>query len=220
MSHRYFLNAPFSEGDFVILDQVEEKHIKNVMRTKDQELIEIVNGKGELAFARFGKKILIEKVEKQPLPLNIKSLTLGLTEIKNLELVIEKGAELGIDKFYIFPAVKSKLRSLSPNKKERIEKILISSIKQSKRLFLPEVIYLNKKEQLPVGENYLLADFNGEVFSKIEGSSNFIIGPESGFTKEEISFFKEKLKAKGVLLSKNVLRAETAAICAATFLSL
>ena len=51
-------------------------------------------------------------------------------------------------------------------------------------------------------------------------STVFIIGPESGFTQDEITFFKDNLKASPIILSKNVLRCETAAICAATLLSI
>jgi 16S rRNA (uracil1498-N3)-methyltransferase len=220
MTHRYFFNGPLKQGDKVSLDPPEEKHLKSVMRTKDGDRIEVINGKGELAFCLFGKQILIEKVDTKEPNKKVRSLTLGLTEPNILELVIEKATEIGIDEFFIFPSFKSKLKSLSPNKKERIEKILISSIKQSKRLFLPKVYYFNKKEELPSTNNYFLADFDGGVFSPSKESSNFIVGPESGFTEEEIAFFKNKLHAKGVLLSENVLRAETAAICCSYLLTL
>lgn len=220
MPHRYFIEGPLNEGETITLSKEELGHLKKVMRTKPGTIIEIINGKGTLAKAPYFEEIQIEHVENTP-PLKFtKSLALGLTEPKILELVIEKGTELGITSFYIFPAKKSKLTGLSPNKRERLHKILISALKQSKRLFLPEIIFLNSIKDLPKEQNYLLADFSGESGTTIEKESyTFIIGPESGFTDKEILYLKENLNAKGILLSDGVLRAETAALCAASLLA-
>ncbi|MCH9616786.1 MAG: hypothetical protein SP4CHLAM5_02010 [Chlamydiia bacterium] len=220
MPHRYFYQGPLVQGAYIELSKEESQHLKKVMRTKKGAALEIINGEGSLAHATFDDQILINKVTKEPLAPKRKSLALALTEPKNLELVIEKATEIGIHSFLIFPAQKSKLRALSPNKQERIHKILISGIKQSKRLFLPTVTYYNKKEDLPKEENYLLADFDGKELQKEDKSYTFIIGPESGFTAQEVAYFKQELKALPILLSDGVLRAETAAICAAYLISL
>jgi 16S rRNA (uracil1498-N3)-methyltransferase len=219
MGHRSFYPRSFCQGEMIDLAKEEMHHLKQVMRLKEGSPIEIVNGKGDLGEAIFGHLIKIEKVIHQKQPVVTKNLALALTEPKHLELVIEKGTELGIDSFFIFPSKKSKLQSLSLSKQERIEKILISALKQSKRLYLPKVNYLSTKEELPEG-SYLLGDFSGKPFERIETSATFIIGPESGFTSDECLFFEKKLSATPILLSKNVLRTETAALCAATLLSL
>ncbi len=217
MPHRYFYAGPLEVGGTVNLNEEERRHIKQVMRTKEGATIEVINGRGDLAQAAFGDRIVVKSLEHESPSKEVKGLALALTEPRNLELVIEKATELGIDQFYIFPSAKSKLNNLSKNKEERIHKILISAIKQSKRLHLPTVHFLSSKEQLPQG-TYLLADFDGACFNKVTSSATFIIGPESGFTPSEIEFFKTKLRASSVLLSKNTLRTETAAICAATLL--
>ena len=174
--------------------------------------------KESLAICTFDETITVETIEKNPLKTQ-NSLALALTKPKQLEFVIEKGTELGINCFYLFPSQKSKLRHLSSSKQERLKKILISALKQSKRLHLPKIHILDNKERLPKDQNYLLADFKGIQFSHSNNAQTFIIGPESGFTEEEISFFKNNLKATGVILSDAVLRAETAALCAATLLA-
>lgn len=218
MPHRYFHQGPLEQGAYISLSKEESSHLKKVMRTKKGSVIEIINGEGALACATFDEEILIDSVIKQAPSKKIKGLALALTEPKILELVIEKATEIGINSFLVFPAHKSKLRALSPNKQERIHKILISAIKQSKRLYLPSITFLKRKEDLPKETNYLLADFDGKEFTKGDLSYTFIIGPESGFTKEEITYFKEKLSANPILLSEGVLRAETAGICAAYLL--
>ncbi|MCH9811905.1 16S rRNA (uracil(1498)-N(3))-methyltransferase [bacterium] len=219
MPHRYYFDGPLLEGTTIHLAKDELKHLKNVMRTKKGAEIEIINGKGALGKATFAEEIILYEVLEQKTPVE-KGLALALTEPKVLELAIEKATEVGITAFYIFPSHKSKLKVLSDNKRDRIEKILVSAMKQSKRLFLPTIEFLSKKEELPKKESYLLADFNGESYEKSPLAQTFIIGPESGFSREEIAFFKEELGARGVLLSDAVLRAETAAICAAHLLSL
>jgi 16S rRNA (uracil1498-N3)-methyltransferase len=220
MPHRYYHEGPLAEGSYIELSKEESHHLKKVMRTKKGAELEIINGKGILAHATFDDEILIYKVTQQTPSQKKKALALALTEPKILELVIEKATEIGIETFYIFPTQKSKLRALSPNKQDRIARTIISATKQSKRLFLPSVAYFKKKEDLPKEENYLLADFDGKEFKKDDKSYTFIIGPESGFTAEEITYFKEELKALPLLLSDGVLRAETAAICAAHLLRL
>lgn len=58
------------------------------------------------------------------------------------------------------------------------------------------------------------------AWKKIEPKNEaiFFIGPESGFTKEEVSLLKT-FKAQGVKLHPNILRTDTAAIAALTLLS-
>lgn len=219
MPHRYFIDTPLLEGARITLPKEELKHIKNVMRTKPGEAIEIINGHGQLATAPYGTEIVIESVQSHDIQTQ-NGLALALSEPKHLELVIEKGTELGITDFTIFPSQKSKLKELSLSKKERLTKILISALKQSKRLHLPKIHYLPSKEHLPQDANYLIADFAGETYKPSKESHTFIIGPESGFTPQEIAFFKDHLSAKPILLSNSVLRTETAAICAAVLLSL
>tara|TARA_A100001015_G_C15022982_1_gene728962 strand:+ start:1086 stop:1748 length:663 start_codon:yes stop_codon:yes gene_type:complete len=220
MTHRYYCNQPLAVNTTIELSKEEQRHLKSVMRTKKGDKIEIVNGKGYLAFGEYHDGITITNVTYQDPDSAQKYLALGLSEPKHLEMIIEKGTELGVDEFIIFPSKKSKYKVLSSNKIERLHKILLSSLKQSKRLYLPKITLLTKKEDLSKNQNYLLADFEGKTFKSPSVSTVFIVGPESGFTEDEITFFKEDLKAHSVVLSKNVLRCETAAICAATLLSI
>jgi len=220
MPHRYFYPQEISKDTPISLSREELGHLTKVMRTKPGDLFEVVNGRGQLASCKFDEEISVENVETRQKPSKTPKLALALTEPKHLELVIEKATELGIMEFFIFPSKKSKLTKLSDSKKERITKILISALKQSKRLFLPIVHYLSSKEALPEDETYLLADFKGDTFKPVTETSTFIIGPESGFTPDEIEFFKSKRNATPVLIADAVLRTETAALCAATLLSL
>ena len=79
----------------------------------------------------------------------------------------------------------------------------------------PEVFWqsLSKIKQLP--DNLYFTDVNGEQFKKSDGNQGIIVGPESGFTSQELNEFKQITNAQSVNLSKNILRTETASILAA-----
>lgn len=220
MTKRYYLDAPLHAGEVVTLAKDQMHHLIKVMRVRDLEEIEIVNGKGYVAKAIYQGKLDIQSVEFYEKDKIKHILVLAHSEPKHLDFVLEKTSELGIDGFILFPAKKSTMKSFSASKQERHQKILISAMKQSGRVYLPSISYLKGIHELQVDKHYLLADFNGETFSRADKSTRFIIGPESGFTKEEISYCKDTLHAKGILLSQNVLRTETAAITASVLLSL
>ncbi|PIS01776.1 MAG: hypothetical protein COT84_00685 [Chlamydiae bacterium CG10_big_fil_rev_8_21_14_0_10_35_9] len=136
-----------------------------------------------------------------------------------MELVFEKGTELGVTSFWIFPAKLSEKKMISPSQQKRIESLLIASIKQCGRLDLPEILIFDSLKALPSNEGHsFLADTRENASPLIKESyaknSLIIVGPEKGLTKEEVAYL-EKKEFKGVSLSKNILRAETAAITSA-----
>ena len=69
-------------------------------------------------------------------------------------------------------------------------------------------------EKLPLDIQWYFGDFEGS--NKVEVKEyGFIVGPEGGFSKDELELLKNH--AKGVKLSDNILRAETAAIVSMSF---
>lgn len=208
---RVFVDMPLSLDMKVPLESSEMHHMKRVMRASDDTEIEIVNGKGDLAKAYF-KDCVIFSLEHHFPPTDERWLIQGLLEPSNLELVVEKGTELGITHFCFFPAEKSKLRTYSPQKLDRLKKIIISALKQCERLYLPSVKIFSKKEEICFPKNLYLADpKGGKIDTFRAGPRGIIVGPESGFTREELSFFQKKEPIE-INLSPNILRAETAAI--------
>jgi len=212
--YRFFTPAKLTLNSPVELSDEEMHHLKKVLRVKPGEAIELVNGKGELAHAVYNDPIVILSIDPASPPTPTKALVQAIPEKSHLEFILEKGTELGITDFYLFPAARSKLKELSHNYIERLEKILLASLKQCKRLFLPK-LHINA----PLPElKFYLGDPKGDSFTPYEGAKAFIIGPESGFTPEEIESFKAKQKAIPTKLSNNILRTETAATVASFLL--
>lgn len=210
--NRFFFPGDLKPNEKISLPDEEAKHLFRAIRKKQGEAIEVVNGRGVLASAIIEEKELvitsIETTERPQYPLILAQAMLRSTR---LEWLIEKGTELGVDTFWLFPGERGEFSSF---RKSRLEKIAISALKQSGRLWLPEIIEkpsISSWDSLP--KNAYYGDLNAtEAFSPPHQQSLcFIVGPESGLTPKEISHL-EQLGAKGVLLNTNTLRAETAAL--------
>ncbi|NGX46210.1 MAG: hypothetical protein K940chlam2_01396, partial [Chlamydiae bacterium] len=100
-----------------------------------------------------------------------------------------------------------------------LKAITISAIKQCGRLDLPEILVkptLSKWEELShpayFGDISPEAPTLQKTWQKSD-SCYFFIGPESGFSPDEITHLR-RLHAHGVTLHHNILRAETASIVA------
>lgn len=226
MTYRFFLKEDFQNSKTVYLQEDEHHHLSKVMRVHEGDNIELVNGLGQLAEAE------VVKIEKNKTLLQIKSLktykrdsqqiTIAVAFMRpsKLEYIIEKATELGADRFILFPADLSTQDSLSNEKIQRLENIIISALKQCKRLFLPSLeIRLSLEEILTLKEKIYFGDLKEDHLSAIpELSDNtiFITGPESGFSKNENELLQKK--AIGIRINPNVLRAETAPIVALSLL--
>ncbi len=213
----------------IIISGEEYHHIIDVFRKSIDDEILLTNGKGLLAKAKIisiNKKnltvsILTINKEKQSQP----KIAVAFSILKNKHdfLIIEKLTELGIKEF--FPIITDRtVRKPSKNTTIKFKKTAVAAIKQCDNAFLPKVnittslteFLENIKENykpvvaLEAGENRQL----WEVLSSLnEENICLVIGPEGGFTFEEIEMFKDK-KIQTFSLGNHIVRAETAAIAA------
>jgi 16S rRNA (uracil1498-N3)-methyltransferase len=215
--YRFFSQNHLIQNEPITLSDEEMHHLKRVLRVRDGEKIELVDGKGSLAEAIFDDQIIARKVHHEKKPDTKKVLIQAIPEKNHLDFILEKATEIGITEFHFFPAERSKIKEISDGTLLRMKKITISAMKQSKRLFLPSIhLHSNIASFRELSFPLLLADPNGEHFIKetYETSKAILVGPESGLTSKEIEFFIQECKAKSISLSPNILRAETAAIIA------
>jgi 16S rRNA (uracil1498-N3)-methyltransferase len=225
--NRYFLPSEFSSGSTVEVGDPELHHMTKVMRQRPSDRVELINGKGLLAEA------LIEQIDKTRALLRIESLyiekkrsntlTLCLAYLRpsSLEFAVEKSVELGVDQILLFPAARSEKKEINASQTRRLEQIIISATKQCGRLFLPTIAFVTFDDCLKSSKGIYYGDPDCKSFEKVlkPDARSIIIGPESGFTKEE----KEKMSlvhAHPFLLSRYTLRAETAAIAAVTLFAI
>lgn len=206
-----------------VLSEDESKHACKVLRMKNGDSLAIVNGKGfyfetEIIDAhpkRCQVKITLET--KQEADKNEIHIAIAPTKLNDrMEWFMEKTTELGVTEITLLLTKNSERKAV---KLERFEKILVSAMKQSKRLYIPKLNDLTTIDQFiqqhPKG---LIAEcYDGEKSTITEQFKNtncpILIGPEGDFTLEEV----EQAKKSGYLsisLGKNRLRTETAGLYA------
>lgn len=234
----YFYIPPANiNGDQLIFDGEESRHISRVCRKSEGEEIYAVDGIGNRYLVKITDCSEIQvcgQVLETDMDINEPKMKLSLalpwTKDPKLDMIITKGTEIGVSKFIYYTADKSLIKKeyeRIEKKIERHKRIGISAIKQSLRCVLPEMKDIgrshNFEKLVPFYDISLYADLNKDALP-IKTALNgrlpkwllLIIGPESGFSREE----KIVLESSGALpisLGPRRLRFETAAL---TFSSL
>ncbi len=226
--HRYYISEPFYIDQPVTIQEPEFHHLHAVMRQKNGDLLELINGQGQLAhgvITSIQKKqaiVQISSVQKEKPADFFLTLALGFLKNTHLEFALEKACELGVSKICLFQAMRSEKKELSEQYLKRLHTIVISACKQCGRLYIPKIeISKNLKECLKKEELSFFGDLSStsQLIARFaqdlqkQKAATIYIGPESGFTEEEVTRLQEH-GAHGITLAKNTLRAETAAIIA------
>lgn len=206
------------QDDTVFLDPFESNHLKTV-RIKQGDEITCIDGLGGIyrvvvdSLERKGSKgrILSREIVKR----DKKNITVSVAATKwpRLRLVVEKATELGVNEIEIFESSRS-IAKADKEKADRYKAVVREAAKQSINPFFPVV---NIHKGLPHQDSStlnILLDFAGERMfdfkDKIASTESIrlLIGPEGGFTQEEIVGYRDS----GILVSlgRRVLRVETA----------
>lgn len=232
---RFYLNEELKEKATFFLKDEELHHLAHVLRIKEGEVTQLINGKGLLAEAKvekIGKKgaeLKILSLQKEPTPSYELILAQALPRQPRLEYILEKSVELGVTKILLFPGELSEKKTLFPSGLERAQHILISAMKQCGRLFMPELIlappiFSWDPSSLPKASFFGDTDptaksFLSHLTAEKTTSLCVIIGPEKGFHAKEVTHMKDNLQILGVHLHPNILRTDTAAICSLSLAS-
>ncbi|MDH4200361.1 MAG: 16S rRNA (uracil(1498)-N(3))-methyltransferase [Spirochaetia bacterium] len=216
-------------GEKVAINEENLHHIRRVLRQKGDIELNISSGDGKIFPAKLNSSDKIEKLSDQPFVFSrtkkISLMTSGIQK-KNLEYLIQKSTELGIDSFYF---IRSDYDNFPVQNPERYRKMAISACIQSKNPVIPEFeifslkladILYNKDTLYLWGDPGQSSFINTVNLADISAFSEicFINGPEGGWSPKEVDFLKNRFRS--ICLSNNVLRAETAAIAAIFYLKL
>lgn len=219
--------------DTLELPQEEAQHAVRVLRLKEGEQISVTDGQGHFYISEIAtatqKHCMVNILEEQTQePLWRGRLEIAVAPTKNMdrmEWLAEKATEIGLDSLTFLDCAFSERRVM---KTERIEKILISAMKQSLKARLPHV------EGMVRFKDFIHRDFKGQKFichcykeekkelKDLVGKDSdavVLIGPEGDFSEEEV---REALKMgfQPVSLGPSRLRTETAALVACHILNL
>lgn len=235
--YQFFVNANQIEGTHIYIDGSDMNHIKNVLRMKIGEELNVVTDCDDKEYRceiesfdedRVNLTVQFIKESNVELPNRI-FLLQGLPKGDKLELIIQKSVELGV--FSIIPvSLKRSVVKLdakkAKSKTERWQAISEAAAKQSKRRIIPKISEPKTlKEALEMCKDaevkivpYELCDFDTmsktrELLSGIKPGEDIaiLIGPEGGFDKREIEDAKN-VGFDEITLGHRILRTETAPI--------
>ena len=207
-------------------------YVKDVMRLKAGERLSVFNTQGEWnaiieAYEKNGARIkILEKVRDKE---NEKNIWLAFSPIKqnSLNFLIQKGTELGIQKFVPILSERTIVKEINV---ERIKKIIVEASEQSNRISIPEIKNLeplkNFLNKFPKNGYLIFCDINCKksnlediLSKKIQGPVCILVGPEGDFSEIERQLIIERKGIISLSLANNILKAETAAIAAVTIVN-
>lgn len=232
--HHFFTDPSQVQGDKIEIEGTDVNHIKNVLRMKIGEKVQISDQSGknysceleafEAEKVRF--QILEERESENELPSRI-YLFQGLPKSDKMEWIVQKAVELGV--YEVIP-VATHRAVVKLDEKKAVKKIARwnaiaeGAAKQSGRDVIPcvkEVMSLENALSYATSLDLILMPYEDaegmektrRVIGQIKPgqSIGIFIGPEGGFEETEVQK-AQKSGAVPVTLGKRILRTETAGL--------
>lgn len=232
--HHFFVTPEQVNGDNIYIEGSDVNHIKNVLRMKVGEELQISDGNNKKYLCKIqsmtSDNVFVKIIEEQSADTELPSkiyLFQGLPKSDKMELIVQKAVELGA--YEIIPvATKRAVVKLDEKKAakkvERWNSIAEGGAKQSGRNVIPKVKnVMSFKEAVAYAKEidvvlipYELAEGMQETKKIVDNikpgeSVGIFIGPEGGFEIEEVEH-AVKEGAKPITLGKRILRTETAGL--------
>ena len=230
--YKFFVEDNQINNDKIVINNDDYNHIANVLRMKKGDTILITNKNSKETFNCEIEEVKSNEIvcnilnkENKKVELEVKiDLYQGLPKADKMEYIIQKSVELGVNK--IVPVnMKYCIAKIKDEEKKNIRWNKISEVaaKQCKRNIIPQIDKsINMNGLYSEIKNYDLAivayENENNITLKTVLKENteikniaVIIGPEGGFSLEEVDKLREN-GAKIVSLGNRILRTETAPI--------
>ncbi len=228
--HLFYI--PHIEGDIFELDEQESKHSVRVLRLGIGDSVNLVDGKGGWYEAvieddnlrRCRMKIKSHTPDYQPLSYELHLAVSPTKNMERYEWFIEKATEIGVTSITPLMCHRTERKQV---KTERLERIIISAMKQSLKAYKPQL------NQPVVFADFLALEHGGTKgiahcqpsdrrgVSELDPSGNYtlLVGPEGDFTGEEVNMAVDAGYAP-FHLGASRLRTETAGVYLCTAIQL
>lgn len=214
----YLPDAILEAGQNIILKDEQFHHLIQVCRIKLNDEVLILNGRGARGNA------MVKSIAKREAILGIKSTDLvpgpraldalvAIPKKDALELIVKMSIELGLRRLIL-------LRSSYSQEKVpevgRLQALIQSAVEQSNNPWTTEILVLKGWDEVPWSNYQHLICFDpsapssDEIFFKNTDSILTLIGPEGGFSEEEIKNLQSKSLCHMIALPTPILRAPTA----------
>ena len=233
MQRIYLSDFDVQSDNIQIKDSEIIHQLTKVLRSRIWDKISIFNGQDSHDFI-----FEITELAKREIGLTRVSLSENNSEIsfqlalyngmpnklEKIEYILQKWTEIGFTKFCFFRTERSQKLSLSPNKIQRLEKIIIEAAEQSGRAKIPELIFEENFDiqNLPKWENVFFHTKNDQsveinkINPKTDAQINLFVWPEWGWSDNEVEILEQQTHR--VHLGNRILRTETTWIVTGFFL--
>lgn len=225
---RLYIKEELLPNKIITLSAEQTHYLKNVVKYTPKDLLNCFdnkNGEFTCQIEEESKKnikiIVLKKIKDYSQSPDIWLLFAPLKK-ENTDFVIEKATELGIRR--IIPTI-TQYTNTTHIKLERYVAQSIEAAEQCRRTDLPEIIPPQTLKDIlknwPQNRILYFMDETMQSHSFLSLIKNnttdkvaILIGPEGGFSKEELTFLRNSTNVFGATLGPRILRAETAAIAA------
>lgn len=234
---RFFVEPGTLDGESAELDRHLSHRLRHVLRLRRGDRVVLVDGRGgeyEVALEDVSSPTvrirILSRYDRAPEPRARVVLYQSIIKGDRFDWVLEKGTEIGVAKFVPLVSDRGVVRPRSGRveRTERWRRIVTEAAEQSGRSHLPEVAApLSLGDALESAEGLRLLPWESErqttlrqALKQAVGKSktaplvSIFIGPEGGFTREEVDRAVD-LGVRTVSLGPRILRSETAGIVAA-----
>ena len=197
------------DSDYITLDDSKLHHLKNVLRMKNEDNVNISNGNGKLLIGKLSKNDVKVSTKKDYVRNHeTKIFVPPLREKNRFRFMIEKLVELNVSKLVIGKTENSQNTRIEA---DRISNWAISAVEQSGSPFFPDI---EVTEEIDFSIFKTCFDISGEPINKdTDKVDTFAIGPEGGWSPKELANFEIKYK-----ITDFNLRSETAAVSAVSLI--
>ena len=235
---RLFIN-PNRLGDEIdskgvlILTSNESHYLSKVMRMRSEDLLEVIDGKGNLWNAKIVEKKSIKLTSGVDKPVQVISRESPLICVaivipkKGFENFLQMSCEIGVDIIQPLISRRSVIKGCNKEKIIRYQKIIYEAVEQSERLWSPELMQtlefskwindLSSEDQIGFATTRI--EHLQDCFNWLKQTPPtvtkvwVVIGPEGGWDKDEETLaFDSGLV--GVSMGETILRTSTAAVSA------
>jgi len=215
-------------GDLLEFEEEEVRHLQ-VLRYGLEDELQVVDGRGnwyvaqvvELGKKRAQAKILQRTQQTQRKPYHLHLAIAPTKNIERLEWFLEKATEIGVDEITPLHCRNSERTQI---RLDRLEKVVLSAMKQSLKVFLPKLNPLTpfkaflKEQENFVGQKCIawISDPPSPLLQKSYTAGQnvlLLIGPEGDFAREEVELAIAQ-NYLPVSLGQSRLRTETAGVVA------
>lgn len=231
---RFFFDTKDCERDIVLLPAQESHHLVKVLRLREGDKVELLDGLGgvyEAVIVELGGRVKLRLQtllyrEEEASTLRVYQ---GILKGEKMDTVVQKCTELGVTSMFAYHSSRcqGKLTAQQSKKKhERWQRIGLNACKQClrsrpMRLEPPRVYEEILMEVVPSTDTLRLLFWEEEKKTHLQDiqelgsaqSVELLLGPEGGLTAGEV----EMAQARGfvaVSLGRRILRAETATLTA------